>query len=102
MYATRSRAHLAQGREEHLHLLRISHHHRKRHRAHNLLPASATSSYRGSRSFASPRRSPSFRKPLQEVVQSLFIRACFSSPPLLSFPRSEFILFRKGNRDQRH
>src|SRR5258706_7174771 len=77
MYAARSRAHLDQRRQEHLHFVRASHDHRKRHRAHNLFTASSTSCHRRGRSVAPPRRAPGLRQSLQEVVQSLSFARVF-------------------------
>src|SRR6267154_1163363 len=65
MHAARPRAHHAQGRQEHLQVLRISHHSREGHCPHLLR---AEGNYRRhAPSAATQRRPPSLRGPLQEV-----------------------------------
>jgi hypothetical protein len=62
-------AHLSQGRQEFLHLLRISHDHRKRYRA-NVLHAAERAWFRASQRASAPHRCPpSLREPFQKVAR---------------------------------
>src|SRR5437588_12842795 len=65
MHAANPRAHHAQGRQEHLQVLRISHHRRERHCPHVLRAEEHYS--RDATASAPQRRPPSLRGPLQEV-----------------------------------
>src|ERR1700730_475729 len=85
MHAAGSRAHHPQGRQEHLHVLRISHHRRERHRTHFLR---AEGNYGLYTSPAAPqRRPPSLRGPLQEVSGLSLFGPLACPPPLHKFLR---------------
>src|SRR5690348_18336991 len=91
------RAHLSEGREEFLHILRIPHDGREGHRADHLRAALAGSA--GSSAGAPAGCSPGLREPLQEIIlppdlASSLSRALFvsSAPPRTLCWSKRFVL----------
>src|SRR5882762_6081310 len=81
MHAASPRAHHAQGRQEHLQILRISHYSREGHCPHLLR---AEEHYRRDATASAPqRRPPSLRGPLQEVIH-IVAGACCKFVPRFS------------------
>src|SRR5882724_4259414 len=86
MHAASPRAHHAQGRQEHLQVLRISHHSREGHCPHLLR---AEEHYRRDATASAPqRRPPSLRGSLQEVSSTTNL-GCVPAPWL--YPHTRYL-----------